>query len=611
MRSVAGQTTFSAYPLVTLAAALTTGVLLTHACKLPPAPCLVSGVVVTLFAAVALRRERLAGAARLVVCAFVCAGAALAAVEAGPADAPRLRKLYEQGQLASGDPVEVTGVLERAPEPAPDGLVLALRVESLRHGGLERVCAGRVELFAGVTGARARAEYEALELRRGARVRVMSPLTRAERFRNPGVETLGEFLERRDADARGAIKSPLLVERLGDERVLLPLALLDSWRLGLLGRIDRLFAAETAGVLKAALLGNRYGLSRPTAERFREGGTFHVLVISGLHITFLGAVAWWAAGLAARRASWRWAASVLCVWAYSLAVGAETSVVRAALMFTAAAGAVVLGRRASALNALGGAALLLIAWRPRNLFDPSFQLTFLSVLAIAGLAWPLLAQLKAAGAWTPTRATPRPPDCPPWFRALGEALFWRERAWRREQAHAAHSYRLFKSPWAGRLERWRVQGPLRYAFGAVVVTLAVQVLLLPLQVVYFHRLSPASLVLNPLVGALMVVLAAAALCALALAPWAAQLAAPFVALADAAARLMTHAVEPFADAGLASLRPAEYAGPASLVYALYFAPLLFLMRALLRRNPFHEFRAASNSRRWPSSFCCSLSCSTL
>jgi predicted membrane metal-binding protein len=37
--------------------------------------------------------------------------------------------------------------------------------------------------------------------------------------------------------------------------------------------------------LNAALLGNRHQLSRSTAERFRAGGTFHVLVISGLHIS--------------------------------------------------------------------------------------------------------------------------------------------------------------------------------------------------------------------------------------------------------------------------------------------------------------------------------------
>jgi len=584
MRSVARQTTFSAYPLVTLAAALTTGVLLTRVCKLPPAPCLACGAFATAAVIVALRRKRSACAARFVVVAFVCAGAALAAVETG-AGASRLRKLYEQGRLVSGDPVELTGVLERAPEPAPGGLMFALRVESVRHRGREHACAGRVELFANVPGEEARDAYEALELRRGARVRVMSPLARAERFRNPGVETFGEFLERRDADARGSVKSPLVVERLDDERVFLPLAWLDAWRLELIRRIERLFAAETAGVLKAALVGNRYGLSRATAERFREGGTFHVLVISGLHITFVGAVVWWAAGRVARRAAWRCAASVTCVWAYAVGVGAESSVVRAALMFTAAAVAVALGRRSGALNALGGAALLLLVWRPRNLFDPAFQLTFLSVLAIAGLAWPLLSNLKAVGAWRPTRSTPCPPACPPWFRALGEVLFWRERAWRRSLARSTHSYLLFKSPWAARLERLGLQGPLRYAFGAALVTLSVQLLLLPLQIVYFHRLSLASLVLNLFVGALMVVLAAAALCALALAPWAAPAAAPFAALADATARLMTRAVDPFSDAGLASLRVAEYTGAASVVYVLYFVPPLFLMTALLRWNP--------------------------
>ena len=590
MRFVAGQTTFSAYPLVTLAAALTCGVLLTHAFRLPVAPCVAAGMVLTLFAAASLRGGKSGRAAGFVLCGFVCAGAALAAVGDGVAGASRLRGLYERGRIASGDPVELTGVLERAPEPAPDGLALTLRVESVRHKNLVHACAGRVELFADARGERARGRYEALELRRGARVRVMSPLTRAERFRNPGVETLGELLGRRDADARATIKSPLLVERLDDEAVFLPLALLDAWRLGLTRRIDRLFPAETAGLLKAALLGNRHGLSRRTAERFREAGTFHVLVISGMHITFLGGLAWWAAGLASRRAPWRWAGAAACVWAYAAAVGAENSVARAALMFTAAAGGVALGRPAAALNLLGGAALVLLAWRPRSLFDPSFQLTFLSVLAIAGLAWPLLSRLKAVGEWRPTRATPRPPECPDWFRAAGEALFWRGRAWRREQARATHSYRLFKTPWAARLERWRAQGPLRYACGAIVVTLAVQLTLLPLQVVYFHRLSLASLVLNPLVGALMVALAAAALCALALAPWAAPAARPFVALAHAAARLMTHAADPLAEVGLGSLRLPEYAGAASLVYALYFAPLLFLMAALLRWNPFREVK---------------------
>ena len=38
----------------------------------------------------------------------------------------------------------------------------------------------------------------------------------------------------------------------------------------------------------ASLLGNKNFLDKNSADVFREGGTFHILVISGLHITFIG-----------------------------------------------------------------------------------------------------------------------------------------------------------------------------------------------------------------------------------------------------------------------------------------------------------------------------------
>ena len=58
------------------------------------------------------------------------------------------------------------------------------------------------------------ASYDELELRRGARVRVMTALARAAEFRNPGASPRTEFLERAGFDAAGLIKSPLLIERL-------------------------------------------------------------------------------------------------------------------------------------------------------------------------------------------------------------------------------------------------------------------------------------------------------------------------------------------------------------------------------------------------------------
>jgi len=582
---------FSPHPLALLASAFAGGAALAYLAEPAPAYPLAACGLASLVSFFARRRGGLGAATASLLLAYACAGAALSAVERRPPGEPRLRSFYESGLLASGDPAEITGAVERAPESSPDGFFFSLAVEALRLGAAERPCRGRVELFLPAADAAARARYEALELRRGARVRVAARFAREAAYRNPGVESSATHLDRRGTDARATVKSPLLVERLDDRAVFLPLYWLDEWRRLAIAGADELFSPAAAGVLKAAMFGDRRGLTRETAERFREGGTFHVLVVSGLHVTLVGGLAWAAARLLTRRRAWRWLAAAAAVWGFALAVGAESSVVRAALMLTAATLAPVVGRRAGALNGLGGAALALLAWRPSSVFDPAFQLTFLSVLAIAALALPLLARLKEVGGWRPTRQTPRPPDCPDWLRAAAELLFWRESLWRREQEQATYSCRLFKARGAARLERLRAQAPLRWAFSALIVSTLVQATLLPLLVLYFHRLPPAAPLLNLWVGPLLAAACASALAALVL--WAAGGGpSAFAALAEAAALLAARGVDPFAAAGLASLRPAEYAGAASAVYALYFVPLAALAAALAGWRPLGAPKAA-------------------
>jgi competence protein ComEC len=578
---------FNQHPLAWLAASFANGILLAYLASPPLYLLTVSGALCTLLALFACKRRQGTLATLSLVLAFVCMGACVSQVEARRSvGVERVRRLYEEGRVVSGEPLEVTGVIVRAPEFAPDGFYLTLRSERVRVRGTEQAAAGAVELFAPAGDAATRVKYEELELRRGARVRVLVALERAEKFRNPGGNSWPEFLERRGIDAAGTIKSPLLVERLDDERVLVPLVWLDAWRERLHLRMSELFRAETAGVLQAALLGNRYGLSRASAERFREGGTFHVLVISGLHISFIGVVVLLLMRrVLPRRRAWQVCVACVVLWAYAVAVGAESSVVRAALMFTLVALAPVAGRRGATLNALGGAALVLLIHRPAELFDPSFQLTFLSVLGIVALGWPLIERLRAVGAWHPTRATPHPPVCPRAFLVLGESLFWSERAWRRELERNVYSYRLFKAGAGEWFERWRVQRVWRYAFGAMIVSASVQLMLLPFFVLYFHRVSVASLFLNIFVGVLMAAASFGALLAMLLTTLSADAAAPLVWFVEWTNWLMTHSVDPFAQAGVASLRLPEYTGRAALVYALYYVPLAVLLRSLARWQP--------------------------
>jgi len=583
------QAWFASSPLAVLAVAMSAGIALAHFFTFRSTAVLVValtiGLTLTYFSIAFLLRSQMALVSGFLIAAVVCAAFILSFIEVRAAAPDRIFRMYDEGLFTYGEPVELTGILQGQPEPAPDSFYLTLRTERINFKGIEREASGNVLLLAHASEPRVRTEYEALELRHGARVRVMTTLDRDENFRNPGVLPLTEYLEREGYDATGVVKSPLLIERLDDSRVWLPLAWVYEWREQLQHEFESRFSAETAGVLEAALLGNRYNISRGAAERFRAGGTFHVLVISGLQIAFIGALVILVTRRLTRSKLLQFVIAAGFMWAYTIAVGGDASVVRSALMFTLVVLAPVVWRRTNSLNLIGGAAVALLVWRPENLFDPSFQLTFLSVLAIVSLAVPVMLRMQRVGSWKPTSETPYPPACTRWFRVISESLFWSERAWRVEMEVSNISYRLFKTPIAARLERWRVQKIWRFAFAAVVVSASVQIELLPLMVIYFHRISLAALALNIFVGVLMAALAFVAVAALLVSHLSAWLAAPLIMLAEKINWTMIHLVDPFTNFGVASIRLPHYSGWSGAVYVIYYPLLSFLVFALARWNP--------------------------
>ncbi|MCA1602917.1 MAG: ComEC/Rec2 family competence protein [Acidobacteria bacterium] len=475
MQSAPHQQPFVAHPLAQLAVAFAAGILGAHFFSGPIFLLLLVCLLTSLLALTCLFKRKPGAATALVTFAFLLTGNCLASLEKRSVSSDRLKALIVHGTIADGEPVELTGVLERYPESAPGGFYLTLRAEQLRMKDVERIVSGVVTLLLPVHEKITQEDYQRLELRYGARVRVMTVLNRTDNFRNPGVPKFTDYLERRGYDATGYVKSPLLIERVDDDPVFLPLAWLYQWRQRLETQIVLHFSPDTASVLLASLLGNRYFLSQATAERFREGGTFHVLVISGLHISFIGGVVLLLARRITRNRSWQFLLATTVLWCYALAVGAEASVVRAALMFTWIAFAPVVSRRGASLNSLGAAALVLLFWRPGDLFDPSFQLTFLSVLAIVVFGWPLLQRISEIGSWRPTRETPYPPACSSWLRSFSESLYWSDRNWKKEIERLTYSYKIIKTPIAGTFERYYLQRPLRYALGAMVVTFSVQI----------------------------------------------------------------------------------------------------------------------------------------
>lgn len=598
--SLLPQPRFVSAPLLPLTAALSSGIFVQHYLKLNTRS-LVVVVAVALAASIiclaSLKSRKLVASTLFLLIAFAFTGIVFVRSTDRPPAADRISTMYDGGAIAAGDPVEILGVVVGEPEPAPGSFYLRMRVERVAFKGGEREATGTVLLLAQAPTAKHQEEYEALALQHGARLRVMTKLDREDDFRNPGVSQFTEYLEHKGYDATGTIKTPQLVERMDDEPVLLPLAWVYNWRARLQKEFSQRFSAETAGVLNAALLGNPHNIPGSAAERFRAGGTFHILVISGLQIAFIGGVVFLIVRRITERKLLQFLLAAMFLWAYALAVGAEASVTRAAVMFTLAAFAPVISRRGNSLNTVAGAGLLLLVINPLDLLNPSFQLTFLSVVAIVCIAVPLLENMRRVGAWQPTMATPYPPQCSWWFRRLSEALFWSEREWRAEMVASNIKYRLFKTPVAARLERWRIQKILRYALSAVVISASVQVVLLPLMILYFHRVSIASLLLNIFVGALMAALALTALVAVLVSQVSTMLGGLLVVVAEKINWLMIHLVDPFSALGSSSIRLPHYSGPAAGIYVVYFILLAVLVRVVSKWNPLRPQTASIGFNR--------------
>jgi competence protein ComEC len=109
--------------------------------------------------------------------------------------------------------------------------------------------------------------------------------------------------------------------------------------------------------------------------------------------------------------------------------------------------------------------------------------------------------------------------------------------------------------------------------------------MLPLLIIYFHRLSFASIALNIFVGVLMAVLAFVALVAIVVSQLNTWLGWLLIVVAEKIDWIMVHLVDPFTRLGVASIRLPHYSGIAACIYVLYFIPLGFLLWALARWNP--------------------------
>jgi len=144
-----------------------------------------------------------------------------------------------------------------------------------------------------------------------------------------------------------------------------------------------------AGMLNAMLFGDRTRLTHTLRLGFERTGSFHLFVVSGMHVALLAGLLFF---LFRRLRLHNWLATLLTlalISAYALLTGFGVPVQRALLMTAVFLLARLLTRQRNSLNALGAAGLAVLIFSPRALFEASFQMTFLAIVAIAGIAMPL------------------------------------------------------------------------------------------------------------------------------------------------------------------------------------------------------------------------------
>jgi competence protein ComEC len=196
---------------------------------------------------------------------------------------------------------------------------------------------------------------------------------------------------------RLSIKSSALLERAGTTP-LTALTLPNRWLHGRLppsGSLGPVFDRDVRGPLAALLLGRTSDLDHGMVARYRRGGLYHLLVVSGLHVALASGLVMLVLRSLRTRGKPRDAVFLAALFFFVLLGGGNPPAVRAGVVFGVHRGARLLERPIPNLQAIGLSALILFGAAPAEIYSIGTVLTFTAVCGIALLTPPVRARLPA------------------------------------------------------------------------------------------------------------------------------------------------------------------------------------------------------------------------
>src|SRR6187399_2692527 len=176
-------------------------------------------------------------------------------------------------------------------------------------------------------------------LRYGQRVEIEARFRPPHNFQNPGAFDYAAYLAHRNTywsalvPAKGAVR--VLPGECGSRGFGKVLGSIFALRTKALDRIESLYPDDdySSAMLEGVLIGETSRMERVWTEDFRRSGTYHALVISGIHVSVLASVLLVLLRWTPLPMNTSLAMTAMLAWIYAMVSGFTAPVVRAAAAF--------------------------------------------------------------------------------------------------------------------------------------------------------------------------------------------------------------------------------------------------------------------------------------
>lgn len=341
------------------------------------------GIVLAVFAVIAIWRDQLRTAALVAGALFLLgAGRYAVSMEVPADDISRFRARI----------IEFEGTVASDPDLRHDRMGIVVRAKRARTlAGWERA-GGYVSLNIYLNG-----DESAPKLDYGDRLQVHAHPYPPFEPTNPGRFSWKGYLARQGIHACASVYSPRSIKIIpGRSGNPLVWAALEAKHY-VANSIQRIHPRTEASVVVGMVLGTYAYLPQETFSNFTKTGTLHLLAASGYNCYILLALTAPLFMLMGVIPRWRNIAVTCLVVMYVLMVGSMPSLVRAAVMSGLWLMAVPLNRTPNIRNLFFTAGFVVLMLNPGDLFNVGFQLSFAAVWALISSSSIVQAILKHAG----------------------------------------------------------------------------------------------------------------------------------------------------------------------------------------------------------------------